>query len=175
VYDETHATQEETPDSVDQFIKQRTRWNQGFYQVFFKGDWARMPSMKQKITALYILLNSLFQALIVLYLPLGLYIMLTQSLPVPIALISWIPIFMLITQLIVNLIGLGEFTRAYGERMPFLFRFKTALVYYPYQLLLSLSAARAIWRLVTNRSSWEKTAHSNLHRQSSAPVAQGTV
>lgn len=175
VYDETHATQEETPDSVDQFIKQRTRWNQGFYQVFFKGDWARMPSMKQKITALYILLNSLFQALIVLYLPLGLYIMLTQSLPVPIALISWIPIFMLITQLIVNLIGLGEFTRAYGEHMPFLFRFKTALVYYPYQLLLSLSAARAIWRLVTNRSSWEKTAHSNLHRQSSAPVAQGTV
>ena len=79
------------------------------------------------------------------------------------------------TQLIVNLIGLGEFTRAYGERMPFLFRFKTALVYFPYQLLLSFAAARAIWRLLTNRSSWEKTAHSNLHRQSNAPVAQGSV
>ncbi len=173
VYDENHATREETPDSVDQFIKQRTRWNQGFYQVFFKGDWARMPTMKQKITALYILLNSLFQALIVLYLPLGLYIMLTQSLPVPVALISWVPIFMLITQLIVNLIGLGEFTRAYGERMPFLFRFKTALVYFPYQLLLSFAAARAIWRLLTNRSSWEKTAHSNLHRQSKCAGCAG--
>ncbi|MDX2162302.1 MAG: glycosyltransferase [bacterium] len=171
VYDEKHATQEETPDSVEQFVKQRTRWNQGFYQIFLKGDWIKMPTMRQRVTALYILLNSLFQALIVLYLPLGVFIALTQRLPVPVALISYIPIFMLLTQLVVNLIGLREFTAAYGERLPFLFRLKTALVYYPFQLMLSFSAARAIWRLLTNRSSWEKTAHSNLHRQ----AAQGSA
>lgn len=39
VYDERHATQEETPHSVKSFIKQRTRWNQGFLQILKKRDW----------------------------------------------------------------------------------------------------------------------------------------
>jgi glycosyltransferase XagB len=165
VYNEEHATREETPATVDSFIKQRTRWNQGFYQIFFKGDWLRMPEMRQRVTALYILLNSLLQAALVLYLPLGLYIGLTQRLPVPVALFSWVPIYMLLIQLVINLIGIREFTKAYSLRLPLLFRLKMTIVYYPYQLLLAVAAARAIWRMVTNRQSWEKTAHANLHRQ----------
>lgn len=170
VYDAVHATREETPDTVESFIKQRTRWNQGFYQVFFKGDWARLPTMTQRITALYILLNSLMQAAILLFLPVGLYIALTQQVAVPVAMISWVPIYLLLLQLITNLIGIREFAEAYGERLPFGFRLRMIVAYYPYQLLLAVAAGRAVIRHLTAKQSWEKTAHSNLHRQSQSQV-----
>jgi len=168
VYDERHATQEETPDTVDSFIKQRTRWMQGFYEIFFKGDWRRLPMLKQKITSIYILLNSLMQALTVIFLPLGLYIALTQRIAVPIALMSFIPIFVLLVQMMINLIGIREFTLAYGKRLPLFFRFKMILWYYPFQLLLALSAFRAVRRFIRKQNAWEKTDHSNLHRQNAA-------
>ena len=171
VYDEKHATQEETPHNVDSFIKQRTRWCQGFYEIFFKGDWIRLPGMTRKLVALYILLNSWMQALIVFYLPIGIYIALTQQIPVPIALISYIPIFLLLAQLVINLIGIREFTAAYNMRLPFLFSLKMIAAYYPFQLLLTASAFRAVFRFITNKNAWEKTEHSNLHRQAQAHSA----
>ncbi|MCC7447076.1 MAG: glycosyl transferase, partial [Anaerolineae bacterium] len=164
-----HATQEETPHNVESFIKQRTRWSQGFYEIFFKGDWLKLPMLKQKITAIYILLNSLLQAAIMIFLPLGLYIALTQRVPVPIALISYFPIVLLFLQLITNLVGIREFTTAYGEKLPFGFSAKMAIFYYPFQLLLAFSAFRAVRRFLSKSNAWEKTAHSNLHRQ---PAAQ---
>ncbi|MEP7287751.1 MAG: glycosyltransferase [Chloroflexota bacterium] len=165
VYDEQHATQEETPHNVESFIKQRTRWCQGFYEIFFKGDWLKLPELKQKITALYILLNSLMQAATVLYLPIGLYVALTQHISVPVALISYLPIFMLLLQLVVNLIGIREFAAAYDKKLPFGFSAKMILVYYPYQLLLVISSLRAVQHFISKNNAWEKTAHSNLHRQ----------
>src|SRR5690606_37941112 len=44
VYDAIQATREATPDSVEQFIKQRTRWDHGFYQIFRKGLWMQLPT-----------------------------------------------------------------------------------------------------------------------------------
>jgi cellulose synthase/poly-beta-1,6-N-acetylglucosamine synthase-like glycosyltransferase len=169
VYDEKHATQEETPHNMENFIKQRTRWVQGFYQIFLKGDWMKLPQLKQKVTALYILLNSLLQASIVFFIPVGLYIALTQEIPVLLALLSYLPIFLLLIQMIINLVGIREFTEAYDKKLPFLFTLKMILVYYPYQLLLSFAAIRAVWRMLAQNTGWEKTSHSNLHRQTSIP------
>ena len=146
VYDAEHATREETPDTAENFIKQRTRWVQGFFQVFFKGDWMSLPIMKQKIVALYILLNSLLQAAMIFYLPIGLYIALTQHLSVPLALLSYIPIYIALMQMITSLIGIREFASAYGERLPFFFSLRMMVYYYPYQLMLSLAAFRAVYR-----------------------------
>ena len=168
VYDAEYATQEETPDTVESFIKQRTRWNQGFYQIFFKWDWAKLPSFRQKIVALYILLNSLLQGAMVFFLPVGLFVALTQNVAVPVALVSYLPIAFLLLQMITNLIGIREFASAYGERLPFGFTFKMMLFYYPFQLVLSIAAIRAVFRFVTQQQAWEKTAHSNLHRQGQA-------
>jgi cellulose synthase/poly-beta-1,6-N-acetylglucosamine synthase-like glycosyltransferase len=39
VYDEEHATREETPPTLGGLIKQRTRWNQGFLQILLRGTW----------------------------------------------------------------------------------------------------------------------------------------
>lgn len=171
VYDAEHATQEETPATVQEFIKQRTRWSQGFYEIFFKFDWAKLPSLKQKVASVYILLNSLLQALIVFFLPVGLFIALTQRVPVPIALFSFVPIFLLLVQMITNLTGIREFTEAYGKKLPLGFRLRMILFYYPFQLMLSISAMRAIWRFLTNQAAWEKTSHANLHRQTTPSPA----
>ncbi len=166
VYDAEHATREETPDTAENFIKQRTRWCQGFYQIFLKGGWAKLPSMKQKIVALYILLNSLLQASMIFFIPVGLYIALTQRIPVPIAMLSYVPIYILLAQMVTSLVGIREFTKAYGEHLPMFFTLRMIVYYYPYQLMLSVAAFRAVIRMMTRQGSWEKTAHANLHRQS---------
>src|SRR5262249_49952057 len=111
------------------------------------------------------LLNSLIQAAMILYLPLGLYIAMTQRIAVPVALVSYFPILLFLLQMAVNLVGIREFASVYSERLPLLFRVKMILAYYPYQLLLSASAFRAVGRFLIRRNAWEKTAHANLHRQ----------
>lgn len=171
VYDAKHATREETPDAVPEFVKQRTRWCQGFYEIFMKFDWARLPTFKQRVVALYILLNSLLQAAVLLFLPIGIYIGLTQRVSLPIALLSWLPIYLLLVQAGITLLGIREFTASYKMKLPLGFRLKMAFYYYPYQLLMAASALRAVYRFLTNNSAWEKTAHSNLHRAGNAQQA----
>ncbi len=172
MYNAELATREETPGTITEFIKQRTRWCQGFYEIFMDGYWMGLPTLKQRIASIYILLNSVLQAGILLFLPVGIYIGFFQQVPVAIALLSWLPVFLLITQLIIALIGIKEFTELYGKKLPFLFRWRMVLFYYPYQLLLAVAAIRAIYRFMTNQSAWEKTSHSNLHRQNQASVQQ---
>ncbi len=41
IYDDRYVTREETPPTLSQFIKQRTRWSQGFLQTLLKGEWRR--------------------------------------------------------------------------------------------------------------------------------------
>src|ERR1051326_1704967 len=47
VYGAQHVTREETPDSTSSFIRQRTRWDQGFLQVLRKGTWWALPQPGQ--------------------------------------------------------------------------------------------------------------------------------
>ena len=63
IYDDGYVTREETPPTVGQFVKQRTRWNQGFLQILGKGDWLRLPTWPQRLLALYTLAFPLVQAL----------------------------------------------------------------------------------------------------------------
>ncbi|GAA3342103.1 hypothetical protein GCM10020358_35860 [Amorphoplanes nipponensis] len=43
-YDSAIVTKEETPGTLVSLLKQRTRWNQGFLQVYRKGEWRRLRS-----------------------------------------------------------------------------------------------------------------------------------
>lgn len=165
VYDEQHATQEETPSSVTGFIKQRTRWNQGFLQIFLKGDWKRLPKLRQKIISAYILLSSVTQTTLLFYMPLGIYIAFTQKLPVIVSLFSFMPIYLFLLQLLVFIVGLYEFTRAYKLKFPFWMPLKVLFTFYPYQLLLMFSSFRAFYRVLFSHNSWEKTLHTNAHRK----------
>ncbi len=73
VYDDRYVTREETPPTLDHFIRQRTRWSQGFLQTLMKREWARLPSFEQRLLAitlslpLYLLLAHLLLSVIGLY------------------------------------------------------------------------------------------------------------
>src|ERR1700730_17013870 len=55
-YEPELVTREECPPTVRDFIKQRTRWNQGFLQTLGRGYWRRLP-LRQRALGAYILAN----------------------------------------------------------------------------------------------------------------------
>jgi cellulose synthase/poly-beta-1,6-N-acetylglucosamine synthase-like glycosyltransferase len=168
VYEDAYVTKEETPPSVGQFIKQRTRWNQGFLQILKRGDYWRLPRFEQRLLALYTLSSPIFQALTALYLPLSLYTMFFVKMPPLIAMILWLPAYMLIGQYVMNLVGLYEFASAHSIKLPKMIWLKLLGSFYPFQVLLGISALRAVWREMQGMNTWEKTKHVNAHRGTTA-------
>lgn len=165
VYDEQHSTQEETPTSVAGFIKQRTRWNQGFLQIFIKGDWRKLPQLRQKIVVFYILLSPLFQAFFLLYIPIAIWTAFTQEMPIILSLFSFVPFYLFFLQILVCMVSLYEFTKSYKLKFPFWMPLKLLITLYPYQFMLFSSFFRAFYRFVFSKNGWEKTLHTNSHRE----------
>jgi hypothetical protein len=75
-----------------------------------------------------------------------------------------IPLFILFLQVIVYNIGLYEFTNEYNLKYAWWLPFAALLYYIPFNLILSLSAFRGVWRILRSQNSWEKTQHVNAHR-----------
>lgn len=165
IYDEQHSTQEETPTSVAGFIKQRTRWNQGFLQIFIKDDWKKLPQLRQKLVSLYVLTSPLIQAFLLLYTPVALWVAFTQKVPVVVSLLSFVPIYLFILQILVYIVGLYEFAKAYKLKFPVWMPLKVLLTFYPYQFMLMFSSFRAFYRVAFSKNDWEKTFHTNGHRK----------
>jgi cellulose synthase/poly-beta-1,6-N-acetylglucosamine synthase-like glycosyltransferase len=164
IYDHRYVTREETPPTVGQFIKQRTRWNQGFLQVLGKGDWLRLPTWPQRLLALYTLGFPLIQALTMVYLPISVWLMFFGKLPILLALISSLPVYVLFVQIVISLVGLYEFTAVHRARPAPLALIWMLMTYMPFQWLLGLAALRAVWRQVRGVNNWEKTHHIGAHR-----------
>ncbi|MBW3589341.1 MAG: glycosyltransferase [Actinobacteria bacterium] len=167
-HDDRYVTREETPHSIGQFIKQRTRWDQGFLQVLKKGDWRRLPSRRQRTLALYTLAFPMLQALFMLYLPISIYTLFYWEVPILVAMLASLPLYMMLVQLLINIVGLHEFTSAHGLKPSVLTSIKLALVYLPYQWILAFAALRAYIRHLRGVNNWEKTHHTGAHRQTSA-------
>lgn len=165
LYDEAHVTKEETPNSLSSFIKQRTRWNQGFLQIFFKFNWLHLPKTRQKLVASYILLFPLLQALLFLYIPFAIYFGLTIKLPIALALFSFIPLFLFFLQVIAQIVGLYHFTKSYNLKFSILMICFLIVCLIPYLMVLAFSSVRAVCRFFFGSNVWEKTAHVNAHRE----------
>jgi cellulose synthase/poly-beta-1,6-N-acetylglucosamine synthase-like glycosyltransferase len=172
IYDDAYVTREETPPSVAQFVKQRTRWDQGFFQVLGKGDWLRLPSLPQRLLALYTLGFPLVQALTLVYVPISLWTMLLAKVAVPVAMLSSLPLYMLALQLLISMLGLREFTALHGLRAAPLDMVRLLIAYMPYQVLLGFAALRAVWRQVRGQRGWEKTRHVGAHRSAAVGTAR---
>jgi cellulose synthase/poly-beta-1,6-N-acetylglucosamine synthase-like glycosyltransferase len=168
LYDDQYVTREETPPTVNQFVRQRTRWNQGFMQVLAKGDWLHLPTFRQRLLALYTLGFPLLQALLLLYVPISLWLMLVVKIPVLVAMLSSLPFYMLCLQFGISLCGLYEFTAVHHLRPSRFSPLWMLVAYMPYQWLLSYAAVRAVWRQLRGMNNWEKTVHLGAHRQPSA-------
>jgi len=164
VYDDALVTREETPPTMNQFIKQRTRWNQGFLQVLGAGAYWRLPKFGQRMLALYTLSSPVQQALTALYLPVSIYTALFVETPPLVAMLLWMPAYALFAQYLINLTGLREFALAHGERLGRTTWLKLLLAFYPFQVMLGISALRAVFRHFKGINNWEKTKHVNAHR-----------
>ena len=97
IYDETHATQEETPTTFADFVKQRTRWNQGFIQIYKKGIWRQLPTFSQRFLVSYILLWPQIQAVLFVYVLCSIIMMFQMKLPLLITMISLLPFYNLVS------------------------------------------------------------------------------
>ena len=79
--------------------------------------------------------------------------------------------YLFVLQILIYVVGLYEFTRAYGLKYPVWMPFKILLTFYPYQSLLMVSSFRAVYRMVFSENGWEKTLHANDHREAKGQVA----
>lgn len=165
VYDEAHSTREETPADVASFIKQRTRWNQGFLQILAKGEWKKFPSIKKRALTAYVLILPIVLAFLLLSMPLFTALGLIFHLPMAIALLSFIPLSLLVLQMAISCVGMHRFARDYGLDYPWWFSIKIVLVFLPYLFLLAIGGVRALARFTAKNLAWEKTAHINAHRE----------
>src|SRR6202011_5581586 len=112
VYDDRYVTREETPPTLDHFIRQRTRWSQGFLQTLMKREWTRLPTFEQRLLAIYTLAFPTFQAVLGAYVPVSLATMFTIKTPVLVAITLSLPLYLLLAHLLLSVIGLYEFTGA---------------------------------------------------------------
>jgi cellulose synthase/poly-beta-1,6-N-acetylglucosamine synthase-like glycosyltransferase len=162
-YDARLVTREETPDSLKQLVRQRSRWNQGFLQVLAKGEWRRLPGWRAKTLACYTLLQPYIQALTFLALPFGVVVALAGVLPLPIALLTFMPLMPTLATLLFEAAGLREFGRSLGLPVGVRDHVRLVLTAVPYQVVMGYAALRALVREYRGRHDWEKTQHAGHH------------
>lgn len=164
LYDDAFVTKEETPNTIEQFIKQRTRWNQGFIQILFAGRWKQLEKFSQRMLALYVLILPEVQAFFTIMIPISILMFFFVKMPVWMAIITFLPLYCLIFSVFVSLAGLHEFVKVHHRPWKWSEAFTLLLAFIPYQLLLGIGALRAVWRQVRGSTNWEKTTHVGQHR-----------
>src|SRR6266496_5877683 len=159
LYDDEFVTREETPATIEQFIKQRTRWNQGFIQILFAGRWLKLEKLSQRLLAFYVLILAEVQAFFALMVPVSLIAFFALKLPIWMAILTIMPLYCLIMAMCIDLAGLHEFVKVHHRKWKWSEAFTLLIAFIPYQTLLGVGALRAVWRQIRGASNWEKTAH----------------
>jgi glycosyltransferase XagB len=162
INDPKHTTLEQTPLSISSFVHQRTRWNQGFIQIFNKLNWMSYPKLESKLMALYILIWPLLQPILSIFSIVSVFLFLSFDVGLPITMVLVYPLFLLVIQIFFLNVGFYQLARDYKIKYSYLSPFVIILTYFPYQLLLTISSVRAVYREIFNINNWEKTAHFNL-------------
>jgi len=162
-YDSALVTREETPDSLRSLLKQRTRWNQGFLQVLRKGEWRRLPQFRQRLLARYTLTGPFLQAFSGAVIPIGVGVAIWAHLPIAVALATFVPVIPMAANIVFQAVGLRDFGKQYNLRIRWHHYARLVLGAFPYALILSLAALRAVRREYTGRRDWELTSHVGAH------------
>ncbi len=161
-YEPELVTREECPPTLGAFARQRTRWNQGYLQTLSRGYWRRLP-LRQRALGVYILAMPYLLALAWLMIPVAIATAVAVKAPVLLTLVSFLPALPMLSILAVEIAGLGDFCRAYGERASARDYARLVLGLPLYQAVLAFAAARAVVREARGHRGWEKTAHLGLH------------
>jgi glycosyltransferase XagB len=170
IYDDEYVTREETPVSLRQFVKQRTRWNQGFLQILFKKEWLQLEKPSQRLLAFYVLILPQLQALFALLIPISLAMLILVKFPLWLAMLTFLPLYCFVLGLLIDLAGLHEFLKAHDRKWRWREAIITILAFIPYQWILGFGSLRAVYRFSRGITNWEKTAHVGQHRAYSEAV-----
>ncbi|RST18831.1 glycosyltransferase [Streptomyces sp. WAC05374] len=162
-YDADMVTREETPGTLMSLLKQRTRWNQGFLQVYRKKDWKQLPTLGQRMLARYTLMTPFMQAFTGVIIPLNVAVALFLDVPIGIAVITFLPLLTAMVTFVFEIVGLHDFGRQYGLRVRLAHYLKLIVGGPFYQMLLAGAAVRAVWREQRGRNEWELTSHVGAH------------
>lgn len=168
-YSAALTTREEAPPSIfnkrtGSLFWQRDRWVRGFLAEFVDGRWLRMPTLRQKALAGYILATPVMQAVSFILLPLAIIAGVTMKAPIPIALGMFVPLLPVALTTLSQLFGLHEFCRAYGVRAS-VWHYASVLFLAPlYQVILAGAAAVAVYKYTVGDDTWYKTGRMNEHR-----------
>lgn len=173
MYDPAHVTREETPHTVKAFVKQRTRWNQGFLQILRKDDWRKLSTRKQLLLILYVLVAPSFMGFVIAISPFLILFGFLFKVSVVLSLLTFAPFFLSLLTMLMSLLGLHEFGKDQHLKIKLRSYAWLLITFLPYQGLLAVSATRALIREMRGSRGWEKTAHLGTHRaqvQVQAPV-----
>lgn len=163
-YDPALVTQEETPHSIRELVKQRTRWNQGFLQVMRKGAWRRLPTWTSRSLARLTLAMPFVQAFAGLTIPFAIVTLLWMDAPILLTLLSFTPVLIIALTVLTEAVALHEFCAAYDRRARLRDYLRLVLGTPVYQALLAYAALRAAGREIRGQRGWEKTSHVGAHR-----------
>jgi len=164
IYEDEFVTREETPHTIRQFIKQRTRWNQASIQIFLKWEWLKLPKLSQRLLAFYVLILPELQALFAILIPVAIVMFILVKFPLWLAMFTFLPLYCLVLGIFLDLAGLHEFLKAHKRKWRWHEALILVLAFFPYQWMLSIGALRAVYRSIRGASDWEKTVHIGQHR-----------
>lgn len=171
LYDSSLVTKEETPPTTMEFVKQRTRWVQGFLQIIKKGEWKNLPRDAQMKLILYVLGAPVFQAFVITLTPILIALGYFIDAPTYISLLSFSPLAILVSLFGAQLVGLHEFSKEQKLDIKWWWYIYLIVSFPPYQILLGISSARATLRHFQGSINWEKTKHTGGHRQKTSSPA----
>ncbi len=162
-YEPELVTREETPPTLRAFVRQRTRWNQGYLQTLSRGYWRNLPQT-QRALGVYTLAMPYLLALAWLMIPTAIGTAIAVTAPVPLTMLLFLPIVPMLVVLAVETAGLGDLCRSFGERASVRDYARLVIGLPVYQVVLAFAAVRAVIREAVGARGWEKTAHFGLHR-----------
>lgn len=162
-YDPRLATREETPDSIRVLVKQRTRWVLGFFQVYAKGDWRRLPSTRRRLLAWWTLSQPNMMALAGLMIPVALATAIFLEPPIWVTFVVFMPLFPTLMILAIEHAALHEFGKDFGLDVRIRDHVRLTWSAPLYQLILGFASVRAVVKYRRKDFGWEKTAHRGAH------------
>jgi cellulose synthase/poly-beta-1,6-N-acetylglucosamine synthase-like glycosyltransferase len=163
------ATKEEVPGAVfdkeiGSLFWQRVRWLQGIFQELIGGVWLRMPTLRQKLLAGYILATPVLQAFSCALVPIAILSAFVMKMPVGLAMFMFTPLIPMALTIVSMLAGVRSFGHDYGQKIR-IRHYASILFMTPvYQVILAMAAVVAVAKYLRGDKGWYKTARLNEHR-----------
>jgi cellulose synthase/poly-beta-1,6-N-acetylglucosamine synthase-like glycosyltransferase len=176
------ATREEVPGAIfnkkiGSLFWQRVRWLQGIFQELMQGSWLKMPTLRGRLLAGYILAAPILQALSCALIAVAIFTALALKMPIALAMFMFAPLIPMALTIVSMCTGLRSFGRDYGQKIRIRHFASIVLLTPVYQVILALAAAVAVFKHYRGDKGWYKTGRLNEHRTQAAaePAERGAA